>query len=168
MIAAAVDYIKANNLPPMCLWVCDKAGVTVASMRMDGTAARYVHAAHRKAYSSAVFERDTAGIIDFWEGQAKSGHQREADWNDPMVTTLPGGYCVCNGRRGGNLQMWDVIGGFGSAGDDVRSTKTVSPRPRSPRWARATDTGGTGVRRVDDFSLRQPGPRPDTGRHAGR
>jgi uncharacterized protein GlcG (DUF336 family) len=119
MIAAAVDYIKANNLPPMCLWVCDKAGVTVASLRMDGTAARYVHAAHRKAYSSAVFERDTAGIIDFWEGQAKAGHQREADWNDPMVTTLPGGYCVCNGRRGGNLQMWDVIGGFGAAGDDV-------------------------------------------------
>jgi uncharacterized protein GlcG (DUF336 family) len=86
---------------------------------MDGTAARYVHAAHRKAYSAAVFERDTAGIIDFWEGQAKQGHQREADWNDSMVTTLPGGYCVCNGRRGGNMQMWDVIGGFGAAGDDV-------------------------------------------------
>jgi hypothetical protein len=46
---------------------------------------------------------------------AGKSHQREADWNDPMVTTLPGGYCVCNGRRGGNLQMWDVIGGFGAA-----------------------------------------------------
>jgi uncharacterized protein GlcG (DUF336 family) len=119
MIAAARAYIKDNGLPPMALWVCDKAGVTVASVRMDGTPARYAEAAHRKAYSAAIFERDTIGIIDFWEGQAKQGHQREADWNDPMVTTLPGGYCVCNGRRGGNLQMWDVIGGFGAAGDDV-------------------------------------------------
>ncbi len=119
MIAAARTYIREQSLPPMAMWVCDKAGHTVAVARLDGTAARYVEAAHRKAYSAAIFERDTVGIIDFWEGQAKQGHQREADWNDPMVTTLAGGYCVCNGQRGGNLQMWDVIGGFGVAGDDV-------------------------------------------------
>jgi uncharacterized protein GlcG (DUF336 family) len=119
MITAAVVYVRRNGLPPMAVWICDKAGKTVASARMDGTAARYVEAAHRKAYSAAIFERDTSGIIDFWEGQAKQGHQREADWGDPMVTTLPGGFCVCNGRRGGNMQMWDVIGGVGVAGDDV-------------------------------------------------
>ena len=119
MIDAAVKHAKATSLPPMAIAVVDKAGKMIASARMDGAAARYVAAAHRKAYSAAVFERDTAGIIDFWDGQAKQGHKGPADWNDPMVTTLPGGYCVCHGQRGGVLSMWDVIGGVGVAGDDV-------------------------------------------------
>lgn len=119
MIEAALSHVRQKGLPPMAVCVVDKAGRMIASARMDGTAARYVDAAHRKAYSAAVFERDTAGIIDFWEGQARQGHQREADWNDRMVTTLAGGFVVCHGRRGGHLSMWDVVGGIGVAGDDA-------------------------------------------------
>jgi len=119
MIDGAVKHVRSSSLPPMAIAVVDKAGKMIASARMDGAAARYVAAAQRKAYSAAVFERDTAGIIDFWDGQAKQGHKGPADWNDPMVTTLPGGYCVCHGQRGGVQSMWDVIGGVGVAGDDV-------------------------------------------------
>jgi uncharacterized protein GlcG (DUF336 family) len=119
MIDAALEHVKKTGLPPMAVVVVDKAGKMIASARMDGVAARYIDAAVRKAYSAAIFERDTAGIIDFWDNQAKQGHKGPADWNDPMVTTLPGGFVVCNGRRGGHLSMWDVVGGIGVAGDDV-------------------------------------------------
>src|SRR5918992_56020 len=95
MIEAAMAYVRTEGLPPMAIVVVDKAGKMIAGARMDGVAARYVDAAHRKAYSAAVFERDTAGIIDFWDNQARQGHKGPADWNDPMVTTLPGGFVVC-------------------------------------------------------------------------
>ena len=120
MIDGAMAYVKANNLPPMAIVVTDKAGKIVASVRMNGTPARYIDAAHRKAYTAAVFERDTAGVIDFWANQERQGHRGPHDWNDRMVTTLPGGYCVCYGKRGGNLSMWDVVGGIGVAGDDEK------------------------------------------------
>jgi uncharacterized protein GlcG (DUF336 family) len=119
MIAAALAYVQQNGLPAMAVVVADKAGQVIASARMNGVHRRYYDAAHRKAYSAAIFERDTLGIIDFWGGQEKQGHRGPHDWNDRMVTTLPGGFVVCNGRRGGNQSMWDVIGGVGVAGDDI-------------------------------------------------
>lgn len=118
MIDAALAHVAATGLPPMAVVVADKAGKIIASARMDGVAPRYYDAAHRKAYTAAIFERDSLGVIDFWAGQEKQGHRGPHDWNDRMVTTLPGGFVVCNGRRGGNLSMWDVVGGVGVAGDD--------------------------------------------------
>ena len=117
LVAAAIDHVERAGLPPIAVVVVDKAGEIIASARMDGVSPLYIKAAHRKAYSSAAFERDTAGIIDFWEGQARNGHQGPMDWNDSMVTTLPGGLCICNGHLGGPFGSFDVVGGLGVASE---------------------------------------------------
>jgi glc operon protein GlcG len=116
MVQAVVEYVKAGRHRGVAVVVVDKTGRIIASARMDGMAARYIDAAHRKAYTSAVFERDTAGVIDFWTAQEKQGHRGPHDWNDPMATTLPGGYVVCHGHQGGPFGSFDVIGGVGVAG----------------------------------------------------
>jgi uncharacterized protein GlcG (DUF336 family) len=116
MVSAAVDYVKRGGYRGVAVVVVDKTGRIIAGARMDGLAARYWDAAHRKAYTGAAFERDTAGVIDFWAAQEKQGHRGPHDWNDPMATTLPGGYVVCHGQRGGPFGSLDVVGGVGVAG----------------------------------------------------
>ena len=118
MIEAALAHVKASSLPPMAVVVADKAGKVIASARMNGVSPLHYDAAHRKAYTSAIFERDTLGVIDFWANQERQGHRGPHDWGDRMLTTLPGGFVVCFGRRGGNLSTWDVVGGIGVAGND--------------------------------------------------
>jgi glc operon protein GlcG len=94
--------------------VVDRTGELIACARMDGRAARFVKAAHRKAYSAAIFEMDTNGLIKFWQRQEKEGHRGPADWNDPMLTTLPGGLCVVHdGKVVGAVA---VAGGGGGEG----------------------------------------------------
>jgi uncharacterized protein GlcG (DUF336 family) len=118
LVSAAIAHVEQNGLSPIAVVVVDKAGEMIASARMDGVSPLYIKAAHRKAYSSAAFERDTAGIIDFWEGQARNGHKGPMDWNDTMVTTLPGGFCICNGHQGGPFGSLDVVGGLGVAAEE--------------------------------------------------
>ena len=122
MVNAAVDYVKAGGHRGIAVAVVDKTGRIISGARMDGMAPRYFDAAHRKAYTAAVFERDTAGVIDFWAAQEKHGHRGPHDWNDPMATTLPGGYVVCHGHQGGPFGGMDVIGGVGVAGGEGSGT----------------------------------------------
>ncbi len=117
LVGAAITHVEKNNLPPIAVVVVDKAGEIIASARMDGVSPLYIKAAHRKAYSSAAFERDTPGLIDFWDGQARNGHKGPMDWNDTMLTTLPGGLVVCNGHKGGPYGGFDVVGGSGVAAE---------------------------------------------------
>jgi len=65
-------------------------------------------AAWRKAYSAAAFDMDTNGIIKFWDRQAEEGHRGPADWNDSMLTTLPGGMAIISGDK--------MVGGIAVAG----------------------------------------------------
>ncbi len=88
--------------------VVDRSGEVIAMARMDGVAPRTGKAAGRKAYTGAVMEHDTAAVIKFWDMQATRGHRGPSDWNDAMVTTLPGGFAVCHGDQ--------VVGGLGVAG----------------------------------------------------
>ena len=88
--------------------VTDKYGEIIAGARMDGLAPRYFKAAHRKSYTAAVFERDTADVKNFWANQEARGHRGPHDWNDPMFTTLPGGITIRHGD--------EVVGGIGVAG----------------------------------------------------
>lgn len=121
MINAALSYVRERGLPPAVVVVTDKTGRMIASARMNGAPPRYIDAAHRKAYTAAVFERDTAGVMEFWANQERQGHRGPHDWNDSMITTLPGGLVVCHGQRGGNLSTWDVVGGVGVALNDVQA-----------------------------------------------
>ena len=94
--------------PGIAVTVVDKEGELVAGARMDGMAPRFFRAAHRKAYTAAVMERDTAGVMEFWNRQEAAGHRGPHDWNDPMLTTLPGGYVVKHGTK--------IVGAIGISG----------------------------------------------------
>jgi uncharacterized protein GlcG (DUF336 family) len=113
-IAAVLAKAREINHQGVAIVVVDKAGDVIAAARMDGKAGRFFKAAHRKAYTSAIFERDTAGVKKFWNQQGEQGHRGPADWNDGMLTTLPGGFCVLSGKL--------VVGGFGVAGGNVQFT----------------------------------------------
>ncbi|NQV56034.1 MAG: heme-binding protein [Rhodospirillales bacterium] len=108
VVDAVIAHAKKINHKGIAVCVVDKSGEIIASARMDGKAARFIRTAHRKAYTGAIFERDTKGVIKFWDQQAKQGHRGPSDWNDTMITTLPGGYVVCYGK--------EVVGGVGIAG----------------------------------------------------
>ena len=107
-IEAVIKAARDANHQGIAAVVVDKAGDIIAAARMDGKAGRFFKAAHRKAYTAAIFERDTAGVKKFWNMQGEQGHRGPTDWNDPMLTTLPGGHCVLHGKL--------VVGGFAVAG----------------------------------------------------
>jgi uncharacterized protein GlcG (DUF336 family) len=111
VIDAVIDHATANDHDGVAVYVVDKAGDIIASARMDRRSARFGKAAHRKAYTGAMFERDTAGVIKFWDEQERHGHRGPHDWNDPMLTTLPGGLVVAFGDQ--------VVGGIGVAGGNA-------------------------------------------------
>jgi glc operon protein GlcG len=106
-IAAARD-VGGRTWPGIAVAVVDKEGELIAGARMDGMAPRFFRAAHRKAYTAAVMERDTAGVMEFWNRQESAGHRGPHDWNDPMLTTLPGGYLVKYGTK--------IVGAIGISG----------------------------------------------------
>jgi glc operon protein GlcG len=111
-INAVVDYARSKNWR-IAVVVVDRTGELIGCARMDGRAPRFLKAAHRKAYTAAVFEMDTNGVMKFWKRQEDDGHRGPADWNDPMLTTLPGGLCVVHdGKVVGAL----AVSGGGSSG----------------------------------------------------
>lgn len=123
--------VKEHGHRGVAVCVVDKAAEIIACARMDGLHPRFGKAAHRKAYTAAVFERDTNGLMKFWDQQAEEGHRGPSDWNDPMLTTLPGGYCILHGKfvlgaiavAGGTQKMNDwffVEFGLQALGPDYR------------------------------------------------
>jgi uncharacterized protein GlcG (DUF336 family) len=107
-VVEAARAVTGRTWPGVAVAVVDKHGELIAAARMDGMAPRFVRAAHRKAYTAAVMERDTAGVMEFWNTQEAAGHRGPHDWNDPMLTTLPGGYVV---------KHWTgIVGGIGLSG----------------------------------------------------
>src|SRR5207253_2586785 len=87
-IGAAIDYAREKNWR-IAVVVVDRTGELISCARMDGRSPRFLKAAHRKAYTAAVFEMDTSGVMKFWKRQEDAGHRGPHDWNDPMFTTLP-------------------------------------------------------------------------------
>jgi uncharacterized protein GlcG (DUF336 family) len=114
LVDTAIAHVEAQGLPAMAVVVVDRAGEVIASGRMDGLHPRYIKAAHRKAYTGAIFERSPIGMNDMWTRQEGEGHKGPSDWNDSMLTTIPGGLCILNDERG----RPEVVGGIGVAGSD--------------------------------------------------
>jgi uncharacterized protein GlcG (DUF336 family) len=117
VINGVVQFAKENNHRGVAVVVVDKYGQMIASAKMTGLANRVYGAAHRKAYSAAIFERDTSLVIDMHKASEETGREGPHDWNDRMLSTLPGGYCVLyNGEvvgavavagGGGNISDWE-------------------------------------------------------------
>lgn len=139
-INAALAAAKERD-SKIAIVVVDKFGELLACARMDGRAPRYLKAAHRKAYTAAVFERDSLGLLDWWkEMEEERGHRGPADWNDPMLTTLPGGFVVVHGN--------EVVGGIGNSGGTFHV-----PGTRDVDFAEiALQSLGPGYRHREDWS----------------
>ena len=112
VIDAVVCYAREGNYRGVAVVVVDKGAAIISGLRMNGLAGRYFDYAHRKAYTAAAFERDTAAVRDFWNEQGSRGHRGPSDWNDTMLTTLPGGLAV--------VVAGEVVGGIGVAGGGAR------------------------------------------------
>jgi uncharacterized protein GlcG (DUF336 family) len=110
VVNGVIGHAKANNHRGVAVVVTDKYGEILASARMSGLSARVLKAAHRKCYTAAVMERDTSMMAEFLTRQESRGHRALHDWNDPMLTTLPGGYTVVQGDH--------VVGAVAVAGGD--------------------------------------------------
>jgi uncharacterized protein GlcG (DUF336 family) len=122
MVGTAIEHVKSAGLPPIAVVVVDRAGEILAAARMDKVHPRYFKAAHRKAYTGAIFERGPPGMNEMWSRQEGEGHKGPSDWNDPMLTTLPGGFCVINNGEG----RPEVVGGIGVAGDEEADEAAIA------------------------------------------
>jgi uncharacterized protein GlcG (DUF336 family) len=112
VINATLEYARSKDWR-ITIVVVDRSGELIGCARMDGRAPRFLKAAHRKAYTAAIFEMDTNGVMTFWKRQEDEGHRGPHDWNDPMFTTLPGGICV---RHDGKVVGAVAVSGGGSTG----------------------------------------------------
>ncbi len=112
IIGAAVDYATAQDHVGIACVVMNKDAEVIASGKMDNRSSRFYKAAYRKAYSAAVFERDTSAIVDLHEASMQEGHRGPREWNDTMLTTLPAGYVIMQGDE--VLGSMAVSGGGGS------------------------------------------------------
>jgi glc operon protein GlcG len=89
---------------PLAVCVVDPAGNVVYQVRQDGAATADVRNAERKAYTAAYIGRDTS----LWRLQILHDGRTVADWANPALTTLHGGWTL---RRASQ-----VIGGLGVSG----------------------------------------------------
>lgn len=74
----------------MAFAVADREGELIATARMDGAAGRNLRHAIRKARTAAVMARNTLTF----KRDLEDRHGSLAEWGDPMLTTLQGGYVV--------------------------------------------------------------------------
>jgi uncharacterized protein GlcG (DUF336 family) len=102
----AVDAVLAAARPneAIAVSVVDRSGAMVYQVRRDGCSAVHVRNAERKAHTAAFIGRDTA----LWRLQILHDGRTVADWSNPMLTTLHGGWTL---RRASQ-----VIGGLGVSG----------------------------------------------------
>ena len=103
----AVDAILKSaraNERPLAVALVDSEGNPIYLIRQDGVSPVDVRNAERKAYSAAYIGRDTA----LWRQQILHDGRTVADWANPALTTLHGGWTL---RRHSQ-----VIGGLGVAG----------------------------------------------------
>lgn len=89
---AAIDAIRnaaAEAGFPSAIAIVDDHGDLIAALAMDGYRPRWMRAALRKAYTAAVWDRDTT---EFHKSRVKREIEI-ADFPEPY-TGLPGGICV--------------------------------------------------------------------------
>lgn len=106
-IAAIADAARAAGFPSAIV-IVDDHGDIVAALRMDGCRPRWMRASIRKAYTAAVWDRDTTEFH-------RQIVERQIEVNDfpEPYTGLPGGVTVAMGG--------ETIAGIGvtGKGDDV-------------------------------------------------
>jgi uncharacterized protein GlcG (DUF336 family) len=102
-VAAVLQSLRENDAP-VAISVVDADGNPVYQLRQDGSSAVDVRNAERKALTAAYIGRDTS----VWRLQILHDGRTVADWANPSLTTLHGGWTL---RRASQ-----VIGGLGVSG----------------------------------------------------
>ncbi|HLZ30819.1 MAG TPA: heme-binding protein [Chloroflexota bacterium] len=108
-VAAVLEAARPSD-GALAIAVVDDDGNMVYQVRQDGAGPVQVRAAERKAYTAAYIGRDTS----MWRLQIRHDGRTVADWANPQLTTLHGGWTL---RRSSQ-----VIGGLGvsGSGDEER------------------------------------------------
>jgi glc operon protein GlcG len=88
----------------LAISIVDPSGNVVYQIRQDGVGALDVRNAERKAFTAAYIGRDTA----LWRLQILHDGRTVADWANPNMTTLHGGWTLRSESQ--------VIGGLGVSG----------------------------------------------------
>lgn len=104
LIVENVLAARRANEAPIAVAVVDPSGNPVYVLRQDGISPVDVRNAERKAYTAAYIGRDTS----MWRLQIQHDGRTVADWANPALTTLHGGWTL---RRASQ-----VIGGLGVSG----------------------------------------------------
>jgi uncharacterized protein GlcG (DUF336 family) len=104
MAVDAVLRAARSNEAPLAIAVVDGDGNMIYQVRQDGASAVDVRNAERKAMTAAYIGRDTS----VWRLQILHDGRTVADWSNPNLTTLHGGWTL---RRASQ-----VIGGLGVSG----------------------------------------------------
>lgn len=102
-VDAVLRSVRATD-GPIGVAVVDDRGNMVYQVRQDGASAVDVRDAERKAFTAAYIGRDTS----MWRLQILHDGRTVADWANPNLTTLHGGWTL---RRASQ-----VIGGIGVSG----------------------------------------------------
>ena len=112
-IAAVIEEATREG-KPMSVAVVDNHGELLAAARMNGSHARVLKHAIRKAYTAAVMGRDTLTFkYDLWE---RDGNLDE--WGDSTLTTLQAGLvAVVNG---------ETVGAIGTGGNSLPRDEEVA------------------------------------------
>jgi len=103
IIAAGVQFVKKNNLPPMFLFVVDACGEEKASRRMDGNSPAAVALVPPKARTARAFRTPTAQLA-----QGTTDPARIASFVAAGFSLLGGGRPIVEGDM--------VIGAIGVGG----------------------------------------------------
>ena len=112
-IAAVIEAAGAEG-HPMSVAVVDCHGELLACARMNGSHARVLKHAIRKAYTAAVMGRDTLSFkYDLWE---RNGNLDE--WGDPTLTTLQAGLVAMSERK--------IAGAIGVGGNSLARDEEIA------------------------------------------
>lgn len=111
LIAQAQAKAQQDFQRPICVAVCDAAGLLVAFVRMDGAPLRSVAISQGKAYSAARMGVTTQAVLErLHREQIEIGY-----FCDPQLTALPGGSPLKD--RDGVLRGAIGVSGLTSAED---------------------------------------------------
>jgi enamine deaminase RidA (YjgF/YER057c/UK114 family)/uncharacterized protein GlcG (DUF336 family) len=111
---AAVLEEAGREGKPMSVAVVDNHGELLAAARMNGSHARVMKHAIRKAYTAATMGRDTLSFkYDLWE---RNGNLDE--WGDPVLTTLQAGLVA--------MVDGQIVGAIGCGGNSLPRDEEVA------------------------------------------
>jgi len=114
-VRAMIEEASKEPDRPMSVAVVDAWGNLISFARMDGATLLTAHLAMNKAYTAAIFGRDTSTF----NKQLKE-FDRDIAWHgDPRYTAIHGGVCV---KLGNGI----VVGAIGSSGRKEEEDEAVS------------------------------------------